>query len=595
MSFFPEEKVSEVRDRSNILEVVSDYVNLKKTGRNYKGLCPFHSEKTPSFMVNDEKQIFHCFGCGEGGDVFKFLMKAGNFSFPQAVEELARRFGVKLPSQEPSPAQKQQSEKREALFQINQIASDFFHQILTQRKEGEEARRYLAGRGISTKIVDEHHLGYSLNRWDGLVQHLQGKKIPLQMASELGLVIPKGRDGWYDAFRGRVIFPIWDLHERVVGFGGRVIGEGQPKYLNSPESVVYHKGEILYGLPIARKFIREHDSVLIVEGYFDLLTLHQYGVEGSVATLGTALTAHHLHILKRYTKNMITVFDGDQAGLQASLRALPLFLEEEVWARIVILPKGEDPDGFLRKGHLEDFKNKVSEGTLLIDFFFDHLVKTYGVKSVEGRVRVAEEGVAIMRRIPNEIRRNFYVRALAGRLDLDESLLLGKLERYSGGRNRNSGEVKKQLSRDVFPRSEEMVVRLMVHQPELIRKVSDEKIVDEFESPILQKIACTLEGLYQQKGNLELKEAMECLDEDLTGRLREIAFQEDRLNEGIETKVLEDCIRKIREKRLQKERSDLRKKMSEAERQGGGEVPETLLAEHRARTKRESSLGKSGL
>ena len=593
MSFFPEEKVSEVRDRSNILEVVSDYVNLKKTGRNYKGLCPFHSEKTPSFMVNEEKQIFHCFGCGEGGDVFKFLMKAGNFSFPQAVEELARRFGVKLPSREPSPAQKRESERRDALFQINQMASDFFHEILTRRKEGEGARRYLAAREISAKIIDEHRLGYCLNRWDGLVQHLRGEKIPLQMASELGLVIAKGQGGWYDAFRGRVIFPILDLHERVVGFGGRVMGEGQPKYLNSPESAVYRKGEILYGLPIARTFIRESDSVLVVEGYFDLLTLHQYGVKQSVATLGTALTGPHLRILKRYTKNVVTVFDGDQAGLQASLRALPLFLEEEVWAKTVILPKGEDPDGFLRKGRLEEFKGNVSEAPLLIDFFFDHLVKTHGVRSVEGKVKVAEEGVAMIRRIPDEIRRNFYVRALAGKLDLSESLLLDKLERYSGGREKASGEVKRQLSQSAFPRSEEMVVRLMVHQPDLIRKVSDEKVVDEFESPALQKIARTLEGLYEQKKRLDLQEAMERLEEDLGERLRAIAFQEDNLNEGVRAKVVEDCIQKIHIKRWQKEKSELRKKMSEAERQEGGEVPEVLLAEHRALAKRGISLRKS--
>jgi DNA primase len=595
MSFFSEEKVSEVRDRSNIVEVISDYVNLKKTGRNYKGLCPFHSEKTPSFMVNEEKQIFHCFGCAEGGDVFKFLMKAGNFSFPQAVEELARRFGVTLPSRDSSPLQKQESEKREALFQINQIASDFFHETLTRKKEGEGARRYLASRGIRAEIVEEHQLGYALNRWDGLIQHLREKKIPLQMASELGLVIPKGKENWYDAFRGRVLFPIRDLHDRVVGFGGRLMEEGQPKYLNSPESAVYHKGEILYGLPVARTVIRESDCVLIVEGYFDLLMLHQCGIKESVATLGTALTPHHLRVLKRYTKKIITVFDGDPAGLQAGLRALPLLLEEEIWAKTVLLPQGEDPDGFLRKGRLEDFKEKVSEAPLLMDFFFDHLVKTHGVKTVEGKVKVAEEGVAMIRRIPNEIRRDFYLRDLAGRLGLDESLLFGKLEQSSGGRAKASGEVKRPLSETAFPKSEEMVVRLMVRQPDLIRKVSDEKIVDQFESPILQRMARALEALYEQKGGLDLEEAIGSLEEDLRGRLREMAFQEDPLDGGIEAKMLDDCIQKIHESRLRKEKKELRRRMSEAERQGGGEVPETLLAEHQALAKRESLLRKSSL
>ena len=268
VGFLSEEKVSEIRDRSSIVEVVSDYVTLKKTGKNYRGLCPFHSEKTASFMVNEEKQIFHCFGCGEGGDVFTFLIKVGHFSFPQAVEELAKRFGVKLPSRELSASQKKEMAQKEGLFQINQIASEHFHDLLTRRREGEEGRRYLSQRGISQEIIAEHRLGVSTDRWDGLVRHLQERKVSLELAWKLGLIFPKkkagsstpqegrGTDaaGWYDAFRGRILFPIFDLHQRVVGFGGRVIRDGQPKYLNSPESSIYHKGEVLYGLQAAKRY-----------------------------------------------------------------------------------------------------------------------------------------------------------------------------------------------------------------------------------------------------------------------------------------------------------------------------------------------------
>src|SRR4030042_6105506 len=229
IGFLSEDKVSEIRDRSSILEVVSDYLTLKKAGKNHKGLCPFHSEKTPSFMVNEEKQIFHCFGCGEGGDVFTFLMKVGQFSFPQAVEELAKRYGVKLPSRELSPAQKKETAQREVLFQINQIASDYFHDLLTQRREGEEARRYITQRGISREIITEHRLGSSTDRWNDLVHHLLEKKVSLELAWKLGLIFPKSKAGdstlregrrldassWYDAFRGRVLFPIFDLHQRI--------------------------------------------------------------------------------------------------------------------------------------------------------------------------------------------------------------------------------------------------------------------------------------------------------------------------------------------------------------------------------------------
>jgi DNA primase len=486
--FLSEEKVSEIRDRSSILEIVSDFVHLKKTGKNYKGLCPFHSEKTPSFMVNEEKQIFHCFGCGVGGDVFTFLMKVGHFSFPQVVEELAKRYGVRLPPRELSPAKKKEMAKREILFQINQTASEYFHDILSRHREGEEGRRYLSRRGVSEKIIQDHRLGYSLERWDGLVQHLQEKKVSLELARELGLIFPKKRGGWYDAFRGRVLFPIFDLHQRVVGFGGRLIREGEPKYLNSPESSVYHKGEILYGLQVAKGYIPEKDCVIIAEGYFDLLTLHQFGLKHSVATLGTAVTSQHVRTLKRYTKNLITVFDADQAGVQASLRALPLFLEEEVSGKTIILPKDEDPDGFLKKGNLEEFEKRVTQAIPLIDFFFEQLIKTHDTKSIDGKVKVAEEGMALIDKIPNKIRKDFYTRALAERLDLPESLLMERLRSSPKDRSKTEEGMRKQPVERNFPKSEEMVVRLMIHHPELIPAIREEGVLREFESPMLQRL-----------------------------------------------------------------------------------------------------------
>ena len=599
IGFLSEEKVSEIRDRSSILEVVSDYVTLKKAGKNHRGLCPFHSEKTPSFMVNEEKQIFHCFGCGEGGDVFTFLMKVGHFSFPQAVEELAKRYGVKLPSRELSTTQKKEMAKREALFQINQIASEYFHDLLTKRREGEEGRRYLSQRGISQEVIAEHRLGYSTDRWDGLVRYLQEKKVSLEMAWELGLIFPKKKvgdstlqEGWYDAFRGRILFPIFDLHQRIVGFGGRVIREGQPKYLNSPESSIYHKGEILYGLHMAKRYAAEKDCVMIVEGYFDLLTLHQYGLKHSVATLGTALTTQHIRTLKRYTKNLITLFDADQAGIQATLRSLPLFLEEEVVGKTIALPRGEDPDGFLRKGNLEDFGKRVEQALPLIDFFFERLMKTTDLKSVDGKVKVAKEGVALLAKIPDKIRRDFYVKALAERLDIQESFLYEML-RSSPKEPSKAGEDLRKSSMDkTFPKSEEMVVRLMVQHPEFILTLSKEEIFKEFENPILQKMAEALEDLYQRKGRLDLPEALANFEEDLKGRLCEFAFQESGLEGGDREKILQDCIQKIREKRLKKEKGELLKKIKEAEKQPEGKRLVPLLKEHQELAKKGRGLQK---
>ena len=590
--FFSDETVSEVRERANILEVVSDYVSIKKTGRNYKGLCPFHSEKTPSFMVNEEKQIFHCFGCGEGGDVFTFLMKVGQFSFPEAVEALAKRYGIRIVSREISPARKKEVAKKELLFQINQVASDYYHDRLLRHREGEAGRAYFAQRGMSKEFLEGYRLGYAPDRWDGLVQHLQDKKFSLEMAREVGLLFPKKREGWYDVFRARIIFPILDIHQRVVGFGGRVIKEGQPKYINSSESMIYHKGEVLYGLPVAKQFIAEKDCVIIAEGYFDLLTLHQYGFTNSVATLGTALTTQHIRTLKRYTRNVITLFDGDEAGIHATLRTLPLFLEEEVWPKTVALPKGEDPDGFLRKGNRDELERRVAEAEPLFDFFLESLRKKFDVKSVDGKVKMAEEALALIRGIPEGIRRNFYVKRLAERVDIQESMVYDMLQPSPKDRIKVREEGKKPAEKKTFPRSEEMVVRLMVQHPHLIPKISKEGITGDFESPFLKKMAEALVAFYQRKGELDLGEALEKVGEDLKEGVCSFVFQENGLEGGDLEKVVEDCFQKIREGRLKKEKQELLKRIREAEKRKGEKGLEALLLEWQELVKREGSLRK---
>ena len=459
----------------------------------------------------------------------------------------------------------------------------FCNDLLTQRREGEEGRRYLSQRGISQEVISEHRLGYSTDHWDGLVRHLQEKRVVLELAWELGLIFPKKKVGnstlregrkldsasCYDAFRGRILFPIFDLHQRVVGFGGRVIREGEPKYLNSPESSIYHKGEVLYGLQVAKRWAAEKDCVIIVEGYFDLLTLHQYGLKQSVATLGTALTTQHIRILRRYTKNLITLFDADQAGIQATLRSLPLFLEEEVMGRTILLPKGEDPDGFLRKGNLEDFGKRMDRAIPLIDFFFDRLMNTHDVKSVDGKVRVAKEGLALLGKIPDNIRKGFYVKALAERLDIQESFLHEMLRSSPKKPSKAGEDLKKPSMERSFPKSEKMVVCLMIHHPEFVPTLSKEGIFKEFESPVLRKMAEALEDLYQRKGRVDLPEVLANFEEDLKGRLCELAFEESGL-EGNREKILKDCIQKIRDERIKKEKGELQKRIKEADKQQEG-------------------------
>jgi DNA primase len=343
---------------------------------------------------------------------------------------------------------------------------------------------------------------------------------------------------------------------------------------------------------LAKQYLASKDYVIITEGYFDLLTLHQCGLKHSVATLGTALTTLHIRTLKRYTKNLIIVFDADPAGVQATLRTLPLFLEEEVWGKTVVLPKGQDVDDFLRKGNVEAFEKKVAEAVPLIDFFFEQMMKTYDVKSIEGKVKVVEEGVALIRRIPEGIRRNFYMKVLSEKLGLQESVLYEMLRSYARDRIQTEKDMKKRFVERAFPKAEEMVVRLMVQHPELIPMISEEGILKEFESPILQKMADTLESLYQKKGSLNLTEALGYFDEDLKGRLCEFALQENAFQGGQREKILKDCIQKIREKRLKKDENELLRRIKEAEKQKGEKGLEILLMERQEMARKERGLQK---
>ncbi|MBM2838705.1 MAG: primase [Deltaproteobacteria bacterium] len=351
----PEELIDEIKERVNITDVVSEYVSLKKVGANHKGLCPFHSEKTPSFTVNEGKQIFYCFGCGAGGNVITFLMKASGMTFPDTVTELAKRAGVTIPEASGRFAP-QKNDRQEALYKINDSAASFYHSLLS---ESEKAKSYLKKRGLKEETINDYKVGYGGEGWDSLYAFLSKKGLSLTLADELGLIIPKKSGGYYDRFRGRVIFPISDIHGRVIGFGGRSIDGSEPKYLNSSESVLFKKSDSLYGITVARRWIKESDEALIVEGYMDLLSLHEAGIKNSVATLGTALTAGHLRLIKRLSSNIVTVFDADQAGVKATLRSIDLFITEGVNATVLTMPEGHDPDTFVREKGIEGFKKAI--------------------------------------------------------------------------------------------------------------------------------------------------------------------------------------------------------------------------------------------
>lgn len=385
----PETLVEEVFARADILEVVSEYVRLERKGRRYWGLCPFHQEKTPSFAVVPERQMFYCFGCGAGGNVFKFLMLKENLSFPESVRYLAGRAGVYIPA-----TTTPQDEKYEKYYQVNELARDFFRRQLEQGAGASRARAYLAGRGVIPEIQEEFQLGFAPSRWEALSDHLVRMGCAPEDLVSLGLV-NRGEKGTYDRFRNRIMFPVWNASGRVVGFGGRVLDDTQPKYLNSPETPVFHKGQVLYAVHLARQAIRNEGCGVIVEGYLDAIVAHQFGIRNTVASLGTSLTREQGRLLMRYTMEALIAYDADTAGVSATMRGLDLLQGLGCRVKVVSVPEGKDPDDFLREEGVDGWIRLVEGATSLLEY------KLVQVGARTGTATVAEKLAVLREIIPN--------------------------------------------------------------------------------------------------------------------------------------------------------------------------------------------------
>ncbi len=411
----PDDTLQAIRERVSIVEVVSGYVNLRKTGRNYVGLCPFHGEKTPSFTVNEERGLFHCFGCGAGGTVFTFVMRADRIDFREAVELLARRAGVRLPERtEPG----QSGEQRQELLQVNESAQRYFRQAL-ESASGASARQYLAKRGLSAAITERYGLGFCPPAGAGLVRGLAPKCH--QRAIDLGLLGRRSDGGLYERLRGRVTFPIRDGSGRIVGFGGRTLGSDHPKYLNSPESALFHKGQVLYGLYEARHAIHDRERVVIVEGYLDALALVEAGIGYTVASLGTALSAAQLRLARRFAPKVVAFFDGDRAGQDAATRAFGVCIEAGVWGLGAFLPDGMDPDDYVRRKGAAATLALLDQATPLADFFIDRLAPRPD-SSLPERARAAEKIGQVISRVRDPFQFNLLAKQTAERLGVDESV-----------------------------------------------------------------------------------------------------------------------------------------------------------------------------
>ncbi len=418
------EAIDQIRQVADIVDIASLYTTLKQRGRKHVGLCPFHSEKSPSFTVDSDKQLFHCFGCGVGGDVFTLVMEKENMTFPEAMNYLAERYHVPLPQKARLSPELQKLEEK--VYKINETALSFFRQCLFRTKEGEAAIAYLRKRNLSSETLETLKVGYAPNSWTGLVSHFKEKGVDPSLLEKAGLAVPGQRKaGYYDRFRGRVIFPIFSLTGKVVAFGGRTIIDADPKYLNSPDTPVYSKGKLLYGLNWTKEAVREAQEVILVEGYTDFASLYQAGIRNLAASLGTALTPHQVALAMRFGPQVIINYDGDAAGRTAALRAVPLCFEKAVPARVVLLPQGLDPDSFVRKSGRDAYLEQLKKSVPALKFLVDMTAKTGRMDIPEQKSRIVRSIVAEIEKIPDALVRGDYLKQAGDWLGLEESDLRG--------------------------------------------------------------------------------------------------------------------------------------------------------------------------
>ncbi|SDK39302.1 DNA primase [Natronincola ferrireducens] len=545
-NYFPDELIQEVKDKTDIVSVISQYVDLKASGTSYKALCPFHNEKTPSFMVNGEKQVFKCFGCGEGGDVIGFIMKRENLDFVEAVKLLAQRANIYINQATTSNEIKENRKKQNSYYDINRRAGRCFYDNLVQRKN--EALDYLIKRGLTIKTIRSFGLGYALNGWNHLMNYLIKEGFKKEDIEKSGLIVEnKQKDGHYDRFRNRIMFPIFDIRGNVIGFGGRVLDDSLPKYLNSPETSYFNKREVLYGLHIARKHAENKQGIL-VEGYMDVIILHQYGFKNTIATLGTSLTKDHAMLLKRYFNEVVICFDGDKAGTKATLRSIEILQNVDIDIKVIILPENIDPDDFINKNGKTAFEEKIQHALSFIDYKIYLSEQKYGSGSLEDQVKFGKAIAAIIKEIKSPIEQEAYIKKIEEKFHISKDAILreiygrktnvnkGNNTKYSSNYKRNN----KYIEAVPLPEqkgqiiAEKQLLNYMLTNYEVIPNILQRIQVDDF---VLEHHRTVLQYIIENHHNIvqlqQIKEDLSYIAEEINDILH-MSTQQMDINKSLE-------------------------------------------------------------
>ena len=573
--------IDQVQGANDIVEIIGQYLALKRSGRNLKANCPFHQEKTPSFMVQPEKQIFHCFGCGVGGDVFGFVMRYENMNFPETIRQLAERANIVLPRE--SAKKSEGPTESEQLYEIYQLARDFYHQQYMDPVKGKVARDYFEKRGFKPEMAAELKMGWASDGWNNLLDFLRKKGCSEDLLMKSGLIFRSSKGTLYDAFRARLIFPIQNLQSKVVAFGGRILGEGTPKYLNSPENPIFHKRRELFGLNFAKKYIdRERPQIIVVEGYFGFLRLYQEDFKAVVATLGTSLTDEHVQVLKRFAEEAIVVYDGDKAGEAASLRGLEVFLEGGMNVKIARLPTGLDPDDFLKKENREAFQKILASARDFFDYKLEILFGRYNRSDSLGLMRITGDFLETFLKIQNPVLLDRYLKKLASSLGVEENSLrseLMKMKKKTGG-----GASKEEKNISVPKHSpdivDEMWLLSIAAEDSRFRQILFQELQgDDFREPGSRPFF----EMLKETDDLQQKQALpqrlsRLTDEKFKQKL--IAAMAFEWSDAEREKAFQDCLKRVKSKRLTKRLEELRRSIAKAEQSGDAELVRQFAREY---------------
>ena len=585
----PEETVQEVLLRADIADVVGDYVLLKKAGENYKGLCPFHNEKTPSFTVSPAKGFFYCFGCQAKGNAVGFLMQQASLTFPEAIQILASRYGVSIPE-----TRAEKPDKHKSLYDLLRAATTFFHDGLRRNPAAEAGRAFCRQRQISSELAARFELGYAPPAWDVLKQAMLQRGFAEELLIQGGLVVAhESQRRVYDRFRHRIVFPIHDRLGRPVAFGARALDESAdgnlPKYLNSPETPIFHKGQMLYGLHSARQAMRQHGQVIIVEGYTDVLACHRQGVTNVVGTLGTALTDRHVRQLRGAVKEAVLVFDSDDAGGKAAERSIVLFLDAGIRVRIATLPAAEDPDSFLQNRTAEEFLACVKNAVAFPDYLMARVQHDSDLHTPAGRGDFVERIAPLLRKVDNEVERWGYLVSLAEKIRVPPQNLERQLFARAPGRHAPAppwqvASLPPRPAKKRFPPEEYDLVHLLYHRPELLSKVNSHIAPSDFTDAGLGSVYAFLSQFALRGGDKQGSQRLHDEAGDHQDVLAQLALQSLPPAYTGYIQVMQDCLERMRQRRyelqLQQVKQRLESESSEAERQRLLEEV-TLLAKER--------------